>query len=116
MSYTINRASESQDDDIHASPGELVHKACRSKYTNSQQISTGMNLKRQVQHFNKHVRLRSSDEKGFHYEKTCLFCGKLAHVGTKWTSCVSTAFAVRTVGFKDMLLVSCDERDVWQIQ
>ena len=37
-----------------------------------------------------------------------------AHVGTKRKSSVWTVFPVRTVGFKDMLLTSCNERgDAW---
>ena len=32
---------------------------------------------------NMHVRLSSSDEKGFYYNRNYLFCERSAHVGTK---------------------------------
>ncbi|WAR15643.1 LOW QUALITY PROTEIN: hypothetical protein MAR_005748 [Mya arenaria] len=96
-SDAINQASKSRNVGIHTSPGELVHQICRKKYTSQQQIAKAINKKRQV---DRHVRLRSADEKVFHYDRDCLFCGRLAHVGTKRKSSDWTVFSVRTVGFK----------------
>ena len=95
-SDAINRTSKSRNDDIHTSPGELVHQVCRKKYTSQQQIVKARKEKEQEQ-VDRHVRLHSADEEEFHYDRDCLFCGRSAHVGTKRKSSDWTVFPVRTV-------------------
>ena len=47
-SSAINRASKSRQDEIHTSPGELVHQVCRKKYNNQQQIAKVLNEKQEL--------------------------------------------------------------------
>lgn len=115
-SDTINRASASREDDIHTSPGDLVHQACRKAYTNPQQIVKALKEKKQEKECDKEVdnRVLRSAESEFHYDRDCLFCGRSAHVGTKRKSSDVPVFPVRTVEFKNTVLKSCDERgDAW---
>lgn len=114
-SDTINRASTSREDDIHTSPGELVHQVCRKKYINKQQIVKALKEKQQEkEHYMEHSRVLRSAEMEFLYDRDCLFCGRSVNVGTKRKSSDMPVFPVRTVEFKDTVLISCDERgDAW---
>ena len=114
-SASINRASTLRKDNIHTSSGELVHKVCGEKYTDPREIAklTKEISDEQVKKVKK-VCLRSDDKQKFSFERDCLFCGRLAHIGTKRKSSEWTVFPVRTIEFKETLLKSCNDRaDDW---
>ena len=82
-STTINKASETRFDVIHAIPGQHVHYECRRKYSNPQQIARVTKLgKQEAQHGlaanSGKVTLRSA-EKQFNFSADCFFlCSKVS--------------------------------------
>ena len=113
---TINRASEARIDTVNAIPGQQVHKECRRKYCNPQQIAiTVKRGKEGVQHAADTGRpaLRSA-EKQFNFSTDCFFCAKPAAFGRKRKS--TDVFQVRTVEVRDNILAVCHERgDAWAV-
>ena len=83
-SLAINEASNSRKDSIHTVPGEKVHKDCRRKYCNPDQIAKDTKQEEATPSTSsdRHV-LRSSEGGGGggSFTTDCFFCGRPAKEG-----------------------------------
>lgn len=100
---------------ITAIPGQQVHKECRQKYCNPQQIARaaklGMEGAQSVADVGRQLR---SAEKLFNFNSDCFFCGRPATFGKKRKS--SDVVQVRTVEVRDTILAVYSERgDAWAL-
>ena len=109
-SASINQASQERGDNIHTSPGQQVHKACRRDYCKPDNIAKV--LRQQQELPSAHSCKRRSEEQSFDFQSDCLYCGQAIKCDSKRKS--SNVSKVLTIEFKDNLLSKCDKRhDNW---
>uniref|UniRef100_UPI0035902C0E uncharacterized protein n=1 Tax=Myxine glutinosa TaxID=7769 RepID=UPI0035902C0E len=114
-SSSINQASKKRGDNIHAVPGDKIHKDCRWTYINPQQIAKDTRQQEsETSTSSESPTLRSTTGR-FSYSTDCLFCGTPAQFGKKRKKPSEVSvFQVRTIEFKDTLLATCRARgDDW---
>ena len=111
-SLAINEASNSRKDSIHTVPGDKVHKDCRRKYCNPDQIAKDTKQEESTPSTSSDRHLLRSSEGGFSFATDCFFCGGPAKLGRKRKK--YDVLQVKTIGLKDTLLTTCCERaDSW---
>ena len=80
-SLAINEASNSRKDSIHTEPGEKVHKDCRRKYCNPDQIASKRSQRQAQAATDMYLgHLRGG---GGSFATDCFFCGRPAKLGRK---------------------------------
>ena len=105
-SLAINKASNSRKDTV---PGEKVHKDCRRKYCNPDQIAKDTKQEESTPSTSSDRHVLRSSEGGFSFATDCFFCGRPAKLRRK-----SDVLQVNTIGLMDTLLTTCYERaDSW---
>ncbi len=110
-SSTINQVSDARKDSICTMPGEIVHRECRRKYCNPDQIAKDTSQEESMPSTSSDRPVLRSSEEGFSFKTDCFFCGRPAKLGRKRKHDV---ILVKTIGIKETIVKICQERaDSW---